>query len=165
MSLTARDIMVKDFYTLAPDQTIPDAVRQFAEASRELKRQVFGMVVTDGEGRLKGMLSKYDVLLLIRPKHITLWGEMSDVDTSGLLEEACRRTQEVRVGDVMTPQVITLPPDAHIFKILDLMLNKHVRRIPIVEHEHILGMVYLSGVFQAVSAKLQEVMLNQEVLP
>ena len=38
------------------------------------------MVVTDAAGQLLGMLSMYDILLLIRPKHIHIWGEIKDVD-------------------------------------------------------------------------------------
>ncbi len=39
------------------------------------------MMVTDAEDRLLGMLSMYDILLLIRPKHIQVWGMMEDVDS------------------------------------------------------------------------------------
>jgi Mg/Co/Ni transporter MgtE len=88
MKTTARDVMTTRFHTLKPDITIAEAVKQFKTASREEQQKVFGMMVTDDDGRLVGMLSMYDILLLIRPKHIQVWGMMEDVDVSGLFDES-----------------------------------------------------------------------------
>ena len=60
--------------------TIGEAFKVFQKAGEAHQQIVFGMVVTDAAGQLLGMLSMYDILLLIRPKHIHIWGEMEDVD-------------------------------------------------------------------------------------
>jgi signal-transduction protein with cAMP-binding, CBS, and nucleotidyltransferase domain len=88
------------------------------------------MMVTDEDGRLIGMLSMYDILLLIRPKHIQVWGMMEDVDVSGLVDIACQKAKSILVGDIMTPEVLTITPDTHLLVILDIMIKKHIRRIP-----------------------------------
>ena len=106
------------------------------------------MVVTDPPGQLLGMLSMYDIFLLIRPKHIHIWGEIKDVDVSGILDEACRRSSSMLVGDIMTTDLTTITPDTHLLQIIDIMIKKHVRRLPVVEAGKMLGMVYMSRVFQ-----------------
>ena len=150
MTLTARDVMDRDIITLRPEDTIATAVVRFKEAGRDLGRPVFGMMVTDAEGSLVGMLSIYDIFLLLRPKHIHIWGELQDIDTSGILEQACQRARAVQVGDVMTTELITITPDTHLLMIVDIMIKKHIRRLPVVDNGKVVGIVYLSAVFQRI---------------
>jgi CBS domain-containing protein len=129
--------------------TIAEAIRVFQTAGEEHRQIVFGMVVTEAPGQLVGMLSMYDIFLLIRPKHIHIWGEIKDVDISGILAEACQRSQAILVGDIMTTDLTTIAPDTHLLQIIDIMIKKHVRRLPVVESGNMVGMVYMSRVFQA----------------
>ncbi len=147
MGLTARDVMNTRFYTLCSEATVAEAVRAFEEAGRETGRAVFGMMVTDPAGNLAGLLSIYDILLVLRPKHIHIWGEMEDLEVSGILEAACGRAKAMLVGDIMTTQVITITPETHLLLIIDIMIKKHVRRLPVLEKGKIVGIVYLSRVF------------------
>lgn len=147
MDLTARDVMDTRVYTLQPEATVAEAVQAFAEAGREAGRTVFGMMVTDAAGNLVGLLSIYDILLLLRPKHIHIWGEMEDLEVSGILEAACGRAKTMPVGDIMTTHVITITPETHLLLIIDIMIKKHVRRLPVLEKGKIVGIVYLSRVF------------------
>ena len=146
MGETAREVMETRFFTLRPGNTIARAVRLFQEASQGGPR-VYGLMVTDEAGKLVGMLSMYDIFLLIRPKHTHIWGEMSDLDLDGLLDAACRRVKGVLVGDLMTTDLITVSPETHLMLIIDLMIKKHVRRIPVVEEGRVVGIVYISRVF------------------
>lgn len=146
MGLTARHVMQTRFYTLRPDTLISAAVKVFQQANQE-QQTVLGMMVTDESGRLVGMLSMYDIFLLLRPKHIHIWGEMEDLEVGGILEAACRRAKSMRVGDIMTTEVITITPDTHLLLVIDIMIKKHVRRLPVLEDGKLLGIVYLSGVF------------------
>ena len=156
MSVLARDIMSNRFTTLHPGQTVPEAVQAFFEASEVYGYQVFGMAVTDDQSRLLGMCSMYDILLLLRPKHIQIWGEFNETDLEGLVDEYCRRAGPVLVGDIMTSEVLTVTPDAHIFKILDLMIKRHIRRLPVLDGDKMVGMVYFSRVFSRLGAHLLE---------
>lgn len=154
MGVTARDVMDTVFFTLHPDATISEAARIFKLASEHRKQKVFGLMVTDSLGQLVGMLSIYDILLLMRPKNIHIWGEMSDIDVSGFIEEACRRARNIRVGDVMTSEVISISPDTHLLMIVDIMVKKHIRRIPVVEEGKVVGIVYTSTIFYELMEKL-----------
>jgi CBS domain-containing protein len=112
------------------------------------------MMVTDATGALVGLLSIYDILLLLRPKHIHIWGEMEDLDVSDLLDSTCRRAKAVLVGDIMTTEVLTITPDTHLLLIIDIMIKKHVRRLPVLEAGKIVGIVYLSRVFNHLVERL-----------
>jgi CBS domain-containing protein len=136
------------YSTLSPQMTIGEAFRVFQTAAQEHQQTVFGMVVTDAAGQLLGMLSLYDLLLLIRPKHIHIWGEIKDVEISGILDAALSRARSMLVSDVMTTDLTTITPDMHLLRIIDIMIKKHVRRLPVLEDGKLVGIVYLSRVFQ-----------------
>ena len=148
MDITAREVMDTRYSTLSPRMTIGEAFQVFQKAGKEHRQIVFGMVVTDAVGQLLGMLSMYDILLLIRPKHIHIWGEIKDVEVEGILDEALRRARSMLVSDIMTTELTTISPDMHLLRIIDIMIKKHVRRLPVLEDGKMVGMVYLSRVFQ-----------------
>ena len=155
MGETAREVMDPLFQTLTPKMTVAEAAAALQRASEKSGRRVFGMLVVDSEGLLVGMLSVYDIFLLLRPKHTHIWGEMADLDLSGLLKTACDRAKSVLVGDIMTTDLITITPDTHLLLIIDIMIKKHVRRLPVLEEGRVVGMVYLSRVFDHLLGWLQ----------
>lgn len=147
MNVTARDVMTPRFHTLAPEMPISEAVKRFKQATEAEGRKIFGMLVTDGSGRMLGMLSMYDILLFIQPKHVHIWGPMDDVDIVGLVDNACDRAGTILVGDIMTTDVISITPETHLMAVLDIMIKKHIRRIPVVNGGRIEGIVYISDLF------------------
>lgn len=142
----AKEVMSTDFETLKPDLPLHEAVRSFRRASAK-GRKIFGMMVTDDRNRLIGMLSMYDILLFMRPKHIHIWGHMVDIDVEGIMDVACERARSVRVGDIMTTEVITVTPDTHVLHVMDLMIKKHIRRLPVLDNGEIQGIIYISDLF------------------
>jgi CBS domain-containing protein len=154
MSEMARDVMDTRFHTLKPQMTVAETVHLFERASEESGRRVFGMLVVDDDGHLVGMLSMYDIFLLLRPKHTHIWGEMADLDLNGLLQATCDRARPVLVGDIMTTDLITITPDTHLLLIIDIMIKKHVRRLPVLDQGQIVGIVYLSRVFDYLLERL-----------
>jgi len=144
------------FHTLSPEPPVSAAVELFKQASAAEGRKIFGMMVLDDQGRLAGMLSMYDILLFMRPKHTHIWGVLDDIDITGIVGLACEKTKSIRVGEIMTPEVITIAPETHILMILDIMIKKHVRRLPVVEDGKIQGIVYISDLFYNVLDRFVE---------
>jgi len=145
--MLARDIMDTRFHTLKPHETVAQAVKMFQTASREEGKKIFGLIVIDDADRLVGMLSMYDILLFIQPKHMKIWGEMEDLETDRLFDNLLGKVKGIQVGDIMTTEVVTIGPETHILSISDLVINKHIRRLPVSEDGRIIGMVYMSDVF------------------
>ena len=147
MKSTAANIMTPEFPTLLPETPLTDAIRIFRQSSQQPGRRLFGIMVIDKNRHLAGMLSMYDILLYLRPKHIHVWGTMEDLDVTDLIDSAGSRLKSIQVGDIMTPEVVTIGPNVDLFMILDIMIKKHVRRLPVVENEQIVGIVYISDLF------------------
>jgi CBS domain-containing protein len=135
------------FHCLQPEDTIETAVRRFKTISDAEGKKIFGMMVTDSGGRLVGMLSMHDILLFIQPKHVEIWGEIEDVDPGPIFEGLLTRVRTIRVGDIMTTELVTIKPDTHLLVIVDLMIKRHIRRVPVVAGERVVGIVYRSDLF------------------
>lgn len=147
MKSTAASIMTTQFPTLFPETPLSDAIHLFRDSFQQHSRRLFGIMVTDKNRHLVGMLSMYDILLYLRPKHIQIWGSMEDLEINGLIDAAGNRIRSILVGDIMTTEVITIGPGVDVFMVLDVMIKKHVRRLPVVEDQRIIGIIYISDLF------------------
>ncbi len=147
MKTTAADIMTTQFTTLVTETQVSEAIRIFRQAFKQDGRRLFGMIVLDKDRRLAGMLSMYDILLYLRPKHIHVWGTMEDLEIEDVVDAAGDRIKSILVGDIMTPDVVTVGPNANLMMVLNIMISKHVRRLPVVEDQQIVGIVYISDLF------------------
>ncbi len=155
MGTKAKDIMEKEFPTICAAARLTEAIELIRKAGSK-GRRVFGLMVVDGDNKLAGMISMYDILLYLRPKHIHIWGNMEDIDVEGVITEACRSIASVQVGDLMSSEAVTIGPEAHIMMVLDVMIKKHIRRLPVVRGDEILGIVYISDLFNHLLGRLPE---------
>ena len=152
----AKDVMDRSFHCLKPQQTIAEAVQVFREASAAERKKIFGMMVTDERDRLVGMLSMYDILLFVKPKHVEIFGEMDDLSMEVLFSGLMDQVKKIRVADIMTAELVTIKEDTHLMVVVDIMIRKHVRRLPVVSGGSVVGIVYRSAVFNALMAQLIE---------
>ena len=146
MKTTAKDVMKTNFKTLSPDSPISEALDIF-KTSKVDGKTIFGIMVTDKKGAVVGMMSMYDILLFLLPKHVKIWGNISDIEIEGIIDRTAGKLKDLLVGDIMTPKVLSVTPDTHLMMVLDVMIKKHVRRLPVVSNGVPMGMVYISDLF------------------
>ena len=110
---TIGELMSTDVVTVPPDATVRDALSRMIEHD-------FGSVIVADDGRALGMFTERDV-----SRHV-----LTDV---ALLEE--------RVGDLMSASLITAAPGDQIVDVFELMNEKRIRRLPVVEGDRLVGIV------------------------
>lgn len=125
---TAEAIMTRRLVTLTPDVSVLRAMRILVENG------VSGAPVLDANGQLCGIVSELDCMRILTS------GQFSQESHD---EEAC-------VGDVMTEQVHTIGPTVDLFAIAQKFLTLHVRRLPVIDHGRLLGMVSRRDVLRGV---------------
>ena len=146
MKVTARDVMITPYTTLLPSLYLPAAFQVFKQAST-VEGELQGMIVVDEEGHLVGVLSMYDIFLFFLPKHIQIWGTIEDINFFELMDNAYEKAKNVRVDEVMTRDPISITPDTPLMSILDLIIKKHIRKIPVIEDGKVVGLIYAANVF------------------
>ncbi len=139
--------MVTDFATIQPEALVSEAARLiFHGKARPTGYKPFGIMVTDDFGRLVGMISMHDILYHLRPsfmnydmEHNLIWEDE--------LEPYMERFKDLTVEQIMSTPAVTATPDDHFIVLIDRMIKTGARRIPVVEGDKIVGIVYLSDVF------------------
>ncbi len=116
---TAADIMARRLVTLERDVSVLRAMRTL------LENRVSGAPVLDSDGRLCGIVSELDCMRIL---------------TSGQFSQDSY-DEDARVQDVMTSDVQTIGPELDLFGIAQRFLSQNIRRLPVVEHGRLVGIV------------------------
>lgn len=142
------DVMVKDVLTVGPEASVREV------ASMMLERHISGMPVVDGGGRVLGIVSEGD--LIRRPEIET------DRVKAGWLRLFLSDEQRARdfvkshgrkVGEVMTKPAISVAPDTPLAEAVRLMTRHRVKRLPVVEHGKLAGLVTRTDLLRALVAR------------
>jgi CBS domain-containing protein len=111
---------------------------------------ISGAPVVDEKEHLLGMLSSMDILRFIKgykdrmhldQPALLLAVPMDDDVEDEDLKRAYREISETKVGEIMTKDIHSVNPDDKLIDALDLMLEKGVRRLPVVEKERVVGII------------------------
>jgi predicted transcriptional regulator len=69
---------------------------------------------------------------------------------SGKRAEEYVQTHGRRVEDVMSPQPVTISPDASLEELINLMTSRKIKRVPVVDKGELVGIVARKDVMRAV---------------
>jgi len=143
---TVADLMQKKVLTIAPGKTLPELERAL------LRSRIGAMPVVERGGRMVGIVSRSDVvrqLCLERSLGEAMADAYRDQTDDAFVEKSRRdvaeaigkRMEHLTVRDVMVRDVITVPPDLPATKAAQLMLERRIHRLPVVEDGKLVGIV------------------------
>jgi CBS domain-containing protein len=135
MGATVRQILKtkgSSIWSIAPQATVFDALVLMAE------KDVGSVVVVESE-KLVGIFSERDYA-----RKVVLKG---------------RTSKETKVADLMTPDVFYVHQDQTIDECMALMTNRHIRHLPVLDGDKLVGMITIGDAVKAVIAD-QEVMIQ-----
>ena len=118
----ARDIMTKDVLTVSEDTPIYVAMQLL------IADKVTGLPVLGTGGKLVGIITEKDMLALLNNTRI----------------------DHVTVGDLMTRDVVSFKESDDITKINQCLKEKSFRRVPILSHGKLVGIVSRTDIMQTI---------------
>ncbi len=121
MSSVRRILQIKgqDIWSTTPETSVYDALRLMAD------KDIGALIVLDG-GKLVGIFSERDYA-----RKVILYGKSS---------------RETQVKEVMTTKVTTVHPEQTVHECMQLMLDKHIRHLPVVLDERVMGVVSIGDI-------------------
>lgn len=69
-------------------------------------------------------------------------------------KDLLRKPEEIQLGLLMTPKPITIKPDTDIREAARILITRCIRRLPVVEDGHLVGLFFVADLLQAI-AKLK----------
>jgi len=112
-------------YSIRPDATVREALELMAQ------KNIGALLVMDGPA-LAGIFSERDYA-----RKVVLQG---------------RSSNDALVQDIMTAQVITVQAGQNIDECMQIMTDKHVRHLPILEGERVIGLISIGDVVREMMA-------------
>jgi CBS domain-containing protein len=114
MAQTIRDVMTADPVCIEPSDSA-------AEAARKMREVDSGAILVTEEGRLRGLVTDRDIVVRAVAEG--------------------RDPAQVEVREICSGELQALSPDDDVDRAVQLMRDRHVRRIPIVDGERPVGIV------------------------
>ena len=124
-----------DVHAVDPDDTVLDALRLMADRN-------VGAVLVIRDGSLVGILSERDYA-----RKMVLHGKAS---------------HDTAVREVMTTAVVSVTPTWTCDQCMAVMTDKHVRHLPVMDGEHLVGVISIGDVVRAVVQEQQSTISTLE---
>jgi CBS domain-containing protein len=140
------DVMQRKVLTIAPGKSLPELERAL------LRSRVSALPVVERSGKMVGIVSRSDVVRQLCLER-SLGEAMADVyrdQTDESFAEKSRRVvaeaigkrmEQLCVRDVMIRDVLTVAPELPLVKAAQLMVERRIHRLPVVEDGKLVGIV------------------------
>jgi CBS domain-containing protein len=151
-----RDIMITD----VPTVTVADSVETVLHVLRE--HELPGVPVVNEGGRCVGIITEADLVIagedeeLHLPHYVQLFGGVVFLESISHFEERLRKAFASTAEDMMTPDPVTIEPDATVRKAARVIARKKHNRLPVVEHGRLVGVVTRVDVLDALTVDDEE---------
>ena len=130
--ITVRDILKAkghDLISITPDATVYEALTIMAD------KNVGALVVLDGD-MVAGILSERDYA-----RKVILHG---------------RSSKELQVREIMTSNVYYVHPEQNVQDCMVQMTDKHVRHLPVLEEDRLIGIISIGDVVKTIMADQED---------
>ena len=97
-------------------------------------------------------LADYEVGALMVVEDDRLVGVVSERDYTRKVALQGKSSKEMRVADIMTPDVMTVTPSTHTRECMAMMSQKRIRHLPVVEGAQIVGMISIRDLMDDIIA-------------
>ncbi|CAN5724861.1 CBS domain-containing protein [soil metagenome] len=132
------EITHEEWPTLGPDETVEGAIKLFAESG------ISGAPVVDG-GRLIGIVTEGDLIFrdadVKAPGFLDILGGMIPLGNWDEYRNEALKSAGVTVDEVMTSELITIPPDASLAEASTIMAEKRIKILPVTEDDVLRGVI------------------------
>ena len=137
--LVAREIMTDRVITVTPETRVSELARILATEN------IGGAPVVDGEGRLLGVVTESDLIDQTKKVHIPT--VVAILDSLIFLERPDRMEKDIRkiagtvVGDIYTPNPVTVSEETPLDEIATIMAKRHVHTLPVMRGGELVGVI------------------------
>jgi CBS domain-containing protein len=90
---------------------------------------------------------QFDILYHLRPGFLNFGLDGKDVSWEGQITMCKKELIKKKVGDLMSSEVVGAFPDEHLMTILDRMVKNKYHRLPVLENDEPIGIVYISDIY------------------
>jgi DNA-binding response OmpR family regulator len=154
-------IPLAEYSTLNENQTVAEGIAELKKSftpqihtSRIMETGHRSLLVFDGAGELKGILSIMDLLAGIMPRYLTAPKpsmadslQYSPMFWTGMFTREARHLASTKVGDLMSPTPPTIDARANLMEASYMMVHNRCRRMIVVKDGKVVGVIREQDLF------------------
>lgn len=141
--MKVREAMSTEVVSLSRNDRLHQAVAQMVMHNCPL------ITVTDDAGKLIGIVTVRDVMMPLYPDQGDYVHDSLHARDFEAMEENYGKMLEMKVGDVMTANPVSVSPDDSVLKAASFMGLKNLRRIPVVVDAKQVGILSIENINNA----------------
>jgi len=151
--MKVRDVMTTEVVAADPDTSVNFVARLMAG------KDISGVPVVD-DGKLVGIVTELDLIVrntrLKPPAFFALLDARIPLETPAHYQERLRHMLGTLARDVMTENVVTIGPDEELETLAEIMVNRRVNPLPVVEDGALVGIVSRSDIIAIMARDLED---------
>jgi CBS domain-containing protein len=131
--------MTRNPVTVTRETTVEELAKVF------LEHRIGTIPVTDGEGKLVGVVTETDLVEQDRNLHlptiVTLFDWVFYLEDDSRFRRELQKITGRTVADLYTADAVTVSADTSIDRVADLMADKRISAIPVTDGDRLVGIV------------------------
>ena len=127
--LLAKDIMTKKVIAISKDATLAELAKLL------IKNKISGVPIVDEKEELVGIVTEADLIIKESNLPFPLSFSFAFLKSYESYTKSAKEYLETRVEEVMSTNVKTAREDMPISKVVNIMINNNINRIPILNND------------------------------
>lgn len=139
-----RDIMTTDVVQVTPSASVSDIAQLMSEYD------ISGVPVVDEGGHVLGVVTELDMIVrntrFKMPAFIAFLDAIIYLETPSRYRERVEHVLGTTAEEIMSQPAVTIGPDASIEDLSELMVDRRMNPVPVVENDRLIGIVSRSDI-------------------
>ncbi|MBS4537431.1 CBS domain-containing protein [Clostridium sp. D2Q-11] len=133
MMMKAKDIMTTEVITVLEDETIENVTELL------IKNKISGVPVINEDNEVVGIVTETDLIFKDKdvhiPSYVPLLGGFILLESVKKFEKQLKKVAAYKVKDVMSTPVIKVYEEDEVRKVVNMMLDRRINRVPVIDKE------------------------------
>jgi predicted transcriptional regulator len=150
--LKAEDIMSREVITVNENASVRELASLF------ISHDISGAPVVDTAGKVIGVVTENDLIFQNKKVHLPTAVAILDaflfLERPEKMEKELKKIAGAKVGDICSRNLISVGPEAELEELATLMAEKKIHTLPVMEGEHLVGVIGKSDIIRLIAQGL-----------
>jgi CBS domain-containing protein len=128
--MLVKEIMITDVKTTMPNSTVQEAAKKMSDYS-------IGCLIVVDKGKLSGIVTERDMIRKLMAKG--------------------KSPSKTPIKSIMTKDVIMIAPDTDIEEASEVMIDKRIKKLPVLEKDNLIGIITAMDIVAAQPKLIEQI--------
>lgn len=150
-NMRVSDIMTTEVVMIGPETKVGEIARLMT------RYNISGLPVVDAAGRVVGVVTERDMIFrntrFKLPSFIFFFESIVPLETSSHYRDRLEHALGITAQEIMSEPAVTISPEASIEDLAEIMVNRRMNPVPVVENNRLVGIVSRSDIIRLMAVE------------